>query len=62
VWTTPLLATGVLLVLSAFFVAAIAAACRIKITAALAGLLTLLIARARLVTLLTALLITQFAR
>jgi hypothetical protein len=51
------LATSVLLVLSAFFVAAaVAAACRIKITTALAGLLTLLTALARLVAFLAALL------
>jgi hypothetical protein len=56
VWTAPLLATSVLVVLSAFFLAAVAAACRIKVATALAGLLTLLAALARLITFLTTLL------
>jgi hypothetical protein len=60
VWTAPLLASRVLVVLSAFFVtAAIAASCRIKVATALAGLLALLTALAWLVALLTTLLATR---
>jgi hypothetical protein len=46
VWTAPPLATSILLVLSALFVAAVTAACRIEIATTLAGLLTLLTALA----------------
>jgi hypothetical protein len=58
VWTAPLLTTSVLFVLSAFFGPAIAAACGIEVTAALAGLLTLLTALAWLIAFLAALLAT----
>jgi hypothetical protein len=61
VWTAPLLASRVLVVLSAFFLAAVAAACRIKVATALSGLLALLTALAWLVALLAALLTTLLA-